>query len=301
MREACCPARRGAKLCGILVWLVVTAVWIAGPARAQRAPNLSVLVTTAAPADSESTSTAARSAAASPDDNPEGAPHGFLGSIRASYLGQMYIKGGICMHPLLLCALLGLVLIIERLWTLWRARINTRNLMIEVVHALRQEGPGAALRACEGTRGPIANILHSGLLRVHRGPDAVEKAIHTAGSIEMAFLERGLLALATISNVAPLLGFLGTVTGMIKAFSAIAAAEQVSAKIVAKGIEEALITTAAGLMIAVPVSAFYAYFVLAIDRFVLEMESASTELVDELLDIEYRKSGGQAPAPVARP
>lgn len=225
---------------------------------------------------------------------------GFFGRISNSYLGQMYSKGGICMHPLLLCAILGLVLIIERMWTLWRARIDTRNLMIDVVRALRQEGPRAALRVCEGTRGPIANMLHSGLLRSHRGPEAVEKAIHTAGSIEMAFLERGLLALATISNVAPLLGFLGTVTGMIKAFGAIAAAEQVSAKIVASGIEEALITTAVGLMIAVPVSAFYAYFVLAIDRFVLEMEEASAELVDELLDIEHRKATGQ-PAPHAQP
>jgi biopolymer transport protein ExbB len=207
----------------------------------------------------------------------------------------MYTKGGICMHPLLLCAILGIVLIIERMWTLWRARINTRSLMLDVVRALRQEGPRAAMRVCEGMRGPIANMLHSGLLRSHRGPEAVEKAIHTAGSIEMAFLERGLLALATISNVAPLLGFLGTVTGMIKAFGAIAAAEQVSAKIVASGIEEALITTAAGLMIAVPVSAFYSYFVLAIDRFVLEMEEASAELVDELMDMEYRKATGQPP------
>jgi biopolymer transport protein ExbB len=195
------------------------------------------------------------------------------------------------MHPLLLCAVLAIILIVERMWTLSRARIDSRNLMLEVIRALRREGPAAALRVCEGTRGPIAAILHSGLLRAHRGPEAVEKAIHTAGAIEMAFLERGLLALATISNIAPLLGFLGTVTGMISAFAAIAAAEQVSARLVAKGIEEALITTATGLIIAVPVSAFYAYFVLAIDRFVLEMEEASAELVDELLDIEFHKTG----------
>jgi biopolymer transport protein ExbB len=224
----------------------------------------------------------------------EGDGGGFLYRVRNSYLGQMYARGGICMHPLLLCAIVGLVLIVERMWTLARARIDTRNLMLDVVRALRREGPAAALRACEGTHGPIAAILHSGLLRAHRGPEAVEKAIHTAGAIEMAFLERGLLALATISNVAPLLGFLGTVTGMISAFSAIAAAEQVSAKLVARGIEEALITTATGLMIAVPVSAFYAYFVLAIDRFVLEMEEASAELVDELLDLEFRRSSSQS-------
>jgi biopolymer transport protein ExbB len=225
----------------------------------------------------------------------------FLSGIHDSQLGQMYAKGGVLMHPLLVCALAGAALIADRLWTLWRARINTRHLMIDVVRALRQEGPRAALRVCEGEQGAIANMLHAGLLRAERGPEAVEKAIHTAGSIEMAFLERGLLALATLSNIAPLLGFLGTVTGMINVFGAISAANEVSAAIVARGIEQALITTAAGLIIAVPLSAFYAYFVLSIDRFVLEMESASSELVDELVDIDYRKSTGQPAAPFAKP
>jgi biopolymer transport protein ExbB len=212
----------------------------------------------------------------------------------------MYARGGIWMHPLLVCALLGLALVAERLWTLWRARIDTRNLMMEVMRALRQEGPRAAMRVCESARGPIANMLHAGLMRAHHGPEAVEKAIHTAGSIEMAFLERGLLALATLSNMAPLLGFLGTITGMIKALTAIEAANQVSAAIVAKGVQEALVCTAAGLVVAVPLSAFYAYFVLAIDRFVLEMEGSSSELVDELMDIEYRKTTGQPSTPIIK-
>ena len=277
--------------------LLIAALMLPVPVGAQSAdPNSAVV------ANADSDTTAVPPAPAQALETQDAAGHrGFFGRIQNSYLGQMYIKGGICMHPLLLCALLGVVLIVERMWTLWRARIDTRNLMIDVVRALRQDGPRGALRVCEGRRGPIAAIVHSGLMRAHRGPEAVEKAIHTAGSIEMAFLERGLLALATISNVAPLLGFLGTVTGMIKAFAAIAAAEQVSAKVVAKGIEEALITTAAGLMIAVPVSAFYAYFVLAIDRFVLEMEEASSEVVDELMDIEYRKSTGQPSAPLINP
>ena len=216
-----------------------------------------------------------------------------------SALVTLYVKGGICMHPLLLCAIIGLVLIIERLWTLSRARVNTRRLMVEVTQTLRTEGPDAALQLCQRTRGPIAAIMHAGLLRADRGPEAVEKAISSAGAIEMAHLERGLLALASVSNVAPLLGFLGTVTGMIAAFAAIAAAEQVSAKLVAKGIEEALITTAAGLMIAVPVSAFYSYFVLQIDRFVLEMEEASADLVDELMDLEHPKRPAGRP-PITR-
>ncbi len=223
------------------------------------------------------------------------AHQGFFDRIGHSALGTLYAKGGVCMHPLLLCAILGLVLIIERMWTLSRARVNTRKLMVEVTTALRTEGPDAALALCQRTRGPIAAIMHAGLLRANRGPEAVEKAIASAGAIEMAHLERGLLALASVSNVAPLLGFLGTVTGMIAAFAAIAAAEQVSAKLVAKGIEEALITTAAGLMIAVPVSAFYSYFVLQIDRFVLEMEEASADLVDELIDLEHPKGPERKP------
>jgi biopolymer transport protein ExbB len=214
---------------------------------------------------------------------------GFINRLKRSGLGQNYIKGGMFMHPLLACSLIALVFIIERAWTLSRARVNVKALMMRVVRALREEGVQAALEVCQRTRGPIAAILHSGLLRASRGPSAVEKAIETSGAIEMSFLERGLVALATIANVAPLLGFLGTVSGMISAFAAIAAAEQVSAKLVAKGIEEALITTATGLIIAVPVTIAHSFFVSQIDRFIIEMEEASAELVDELLDLEHQK------------
>ena len=137
--------------------------------------------------------------------------------------------------------------------------------------------------------GPIAAILHSGLIRAGRGPEAVKEAIETAGSIETSFLERGLVAIATVAQVAPLLGFLGTVSGMISAFASIAAAEQVSAKVVASGIEEALITTATGLIIAIPASIGHSFFVSQIDRFVLEMEEASAELVNELIEMGARK------------
>jgi biopolymer transport protein ExbB len=214
---------------------------------------------------------------------------GFINRVKRSGIGQNYIKGGFFMHFLLTCSIIALVFIIERAWTLSRARVNVKSLMMRVVKALREEGPEAALQVCQRTRGPIAAILHSGLLRAARGPEAVEKAIETSGTIEMSFLERGLVALATIANVAPLLGFLGTVSGMISAFAAIAAAEQVSAKLVAKGIQEALITTATGLIIAVPVTIAHSFFVSQIDRFIIEMEEASAELVDELLDIEYQK------------
>jgi biopolymer transport protein ExbB len=219
---------------------------------------------------------------------------GFINRVKRSGVGQNYIKGGFFMHFLLTCSIIALVFIIERAWTLSRARVNVKALMMKVVKSLREGGPEAALEVCQRTRGPIAAILHSGLLRAARGPEAVEKAIETSGTIEMSFLERGLVALATIANVAPLLGFLGTVSGMISAFAAIAAAEQVSAKLVAKGIQEALITTATGLIIAVPVTIAHSFFVSQIDRFIIEMEEASAELVDELLDIEYQKKKVQA-------
>ncbi len=211
---------------------------------------------------------------------------GFWNRLKRSGIGQNFIKGGKFMYPLLLCSIIGLLFIIERLWTLSRARTNVKGLMMRVIKSLRESGVKAALEECEKTRGPIAAIIHSGLMRSRRGPEAVEKAISTAGTIEMSFLERGLITIATVGNVAPLLGFLGTVSGMISAFAAIAAAEQVSAKLVATGIEEALITTATGLIIAIPMNVMHNYFVSQIDRFIIEMEEASAELVDELFELD---------------
>ncbi|UCF05769.1 MAG: MotA/TolQ/ExbB proton channel family protein [bacterium] len=214
---------------------------------------------------------------------------GWLYNLRHSGIGEKYVQGGNFMHGLLLASIVAVVFIIERLFTLFRARINVRRLMGDVIKTLHQEGVEAAMGVCERTRGPIAAILHSGLIRAARGPEAVKEAIETAGSIETSFLERGLVAIATVASVAPLLGFLGTVSGMISAFAAIAAAEQVSAKVVASGIEEALITTATGLMIAIPASIAHSFFVSQIDRFVLEMEEASAELVNELIELGARR------------
>ena len=211
---------------------------------------------------------------------------GWFYNIRHSGVGEKYVQGGMFMHALLAASIIGLVFIIERFFTLLRARVDVKKLMRDVITALHNEGVDAAMKVCERTRGPIAAILHSGLLRAGHGPDAVKEAIETAGSIETSFLERGLVAIATVAQVAPMLGFLGTVSGMISAFAAIAAAEQVSAKVVASGIEEALITTATGLMIAIPASIAHSFFVSQIDRFVLEMEEASAELVNELIELE---------------
>ncbi len=220
------------------------------------------------------------------EDKMEREKLGWLYNIRHSGIGEKFVQGGNFMYGLLVASIVMVVYIIERLITLTRAKVNVKRLVSEVIKALHDEGVDAAMKVCERTKGPIAAVLHSGLLRSGRGPDAVKEAIETAGSIETSFLERGLVAIATVAQVSPLLGFLGTVSGMISAFAAIAAAEQVSAKVVASGIEEALITTATGLMLAIPASIAHSFFVSQIDRFVLEMEEASAELVNELIEAE---------------
>ena len=197
--------------------------------------------------------------------------------------GELFIKGGTFMWWLLATTIIGLVFMIERLWTLNRAAVNSRKLIGTVITTLRNDGVQAASEECQKVRGPIAAILYSGLQKADRGPEAVEKAITTAGTIEMAFLERGLIWIASVSTVAPLIGFLGTVSGMINAFEAIASSDTVNAQLVASGISEALITTAAGLIIALPASMSFNWFVQRIDRFVIEMEEATAELVEELV------------------
>ena len=199
-----------------------------------------------------------------------------------SGLIELYWTGGVFMHPILLCSIVGLAIIIERAAFFVKARTDTRRLMGDLLRLLQDEGFEAAQRMLHGLRGPIAAVLHSGLARAKRGPEAVEKAVETAAAIEIAQLERGLIWLQTVANIAPLLGFLGTVSGMIHAFEAIAAAEEVSARLVATGIYEALITTAAGLIVAIPVQAAHNYYVSRIDKFVIDVEESGAELVDAL-------------------
>jgi biopolymer transport protein ExbB len=191
-------------------------------------------------------------------------------------------RGGPFMWPILFCTILAVTFIIERSFTLMRARTNARSLMSEILNAVRREGVAAGERVCEQARGPIAAIVFSGLRQASNGPEAVEKAIETAGAVEMSFLERGLIWLATISTLAPLLGFLGTVSGLIHSFDDIAATDKVSANLVAGKIAGALITTEAGLLVAILASLFHNFFLSQIDRFVIEMEESSSELVNTI-------------------
>ena len=202
---------------------------------------------------------------------------------------DLFVKGGPFMWPLLGMLFFGLVVSFERLYTLSKAHVNSKEFFTRVQEALKQGGPEAAAEICSNTPGPVASVLHAGLLRLDRGLDHVEKAITESGAIEMAFLEKGMVWLSTVANIAPLLGFLGTVSGMIGAFEAIAAAGDVEPSIVASGISEALITTASGFIIAIPIQAFHNFFVSKIDKIIIDMQEASTQFVEELIQLGYGK------------
>jgi len=196
--------------------------------------------------------------------------------------------GGFMMYPLILCSLVALGIVIAKGWTLWVAHRESRDLL-ERVEALGREGRfEEAMELAEDTRGPVAAIMVAGLRRIrerHSEGD-VAAAITTTGTIELDFLERGLVVLATIANVAPMLGFLGTVIGMILAFGAIEQAGQVEPALVAGGIKVALITTAAGLAIAVPVHLAHHFFVSRVDMLVAEMEEGAQSVLDLIYRIE---------------
>ncbi len=202
---------------------------------------------------------------------------------------DLFIKGGNFMYPLLVMLFFGVVVMIERFYTLFKAHINAKEFMVELQDALKQNGPEGAAELCANTRGPVATVLHAGLLRLDRGIEHVEKSIEESGAIEMAFLERGLVWLSTVANLAPLVGFLGTVSGMIRAFNDIAAAGDVDPSVVAGGISEALITTASGLVVAIPVQATYNFFLSKIDKIIIDLQKSSNQFVDDLIQLGYGK------------
>ncbi len=204
---------------------------------------------------------------------------------------ELFNKGGFMMWPILFLLILGIAISIERLWTLSRASINTRKFLATIKNALNEGGVEAATEVCANTRGPVASIFHAGLLRVDRGIEHVEKAIMNAGTIEMAFLEKGLVWLATIVSLAPMLGFLGTVWGMIQSFEAIEKANDISPSIVAGGISVALLTTLFGLIVAIIVQFFNNYFVSKVDKLIVDMEESSVDFVDTLIEMEKTKKG----------
>ncbi len=194
----------------------------------------------------------------------------------------IWAETGIMRWPLALCVLIGVVYIIWILAKLMIAGSQTKKILVEVEALLVENRFDEAQEACAASNSPAAKILHAGLERADEGSERVGKAIENEGLLQLSKLEKGLVVLATLTNVAPLLGFLGTVIGMIIAFQSIEAAGEVEATLVAGGIKVALLTTAAGLVIAIPVSVFHNYFVSKIDGMVIDIEESVQTMIDML-------------------
>lgn len=197
---------------------------------------------------------------------------------------QEFKDGGGMMWFLLACAVMGLALTLERLFTLTlRLRLNVKRFSRQLVETIDKQGVKAGIELCNKTPSPAARVLAAALAKVDRGKTAMEDAIVLAGATELAFLDRGMALIAGLTTVAPFFGFLGTVTGMIGAFKAVAAVGEVDATVVASGIAEALITTKWGLMVAAPLAIVHILFQGRVNGYLRDMETASSELLDFLI------------------
>jgi biopolymer transport protein ExbB len=205
-------------------------------------------------------------------------------------LKQKFIEGGpMFMSVVLICLILGLALCIERIIYLNLATTNTTKLMSSIEDALSSGGVEAAKEVCRNTPGPIASIFIQGLERSNEGVEMVEKSVVAYGGVQMGLLEKGLSWISLFIALAPMLGFMGTVIGMIDAFDAIAAENNISPAIVADGIKVALLTTVFGLIVAIILQVFYNYIVAKVDNIVNNMEDASISLIDILVRHETSK------------
>jgi biopolymer transport protein ExbB len=201
---------------------------------------------------------------------------------------QKFIEGDVIwMSPVLLCLIFGLGVIIERVIYLNLATTNTSKLLNKVEDALKGGNLDAAKEVCRNTRGPVASIFYQGLERSNEGVDIAEKAVTSYGSVQMGQLEKGLIWISLFIALAPMLGFLGTVVGMIQAFDAIEIAGDISPSLVAGGIKVALLTTVFGLIVAMILQVFYNYLISKVDSLVNTMEDASISLIDLL--VKYGK------------
>ncbi len=202
---------------------------------------------------------------------------------------RYFIEGGAGFMGIVLIALiLGLAIALERVIYLTLASSDTNKLIKKVEEALENDGIEAAKTICRNTRGPVASIYYQGLSRYDQGVDVVEKAVLTYGSVQMGLLERGLTWVALFIALAPMLGFMGTVIGMIQAFDSIEKAGDINAGLVASGIKVALLTTVFGLIVAIILQIFYNYITSKVDSMVNRMEDASVTLIDMLMKYQLK-------------
>ncbi|MCK5833456.1 MotA/TolQ/ExbB proton channel family protein [bacterium] len=197
---------------------------------------------------------------------------------------EYFNKGGFLMYPLLGLFIIGIAFTIVKLWLLMRASINSKRFYNNITKTLETSGIKKSIALCEKTRGPMSALFHAGLERADRGLNYVERAIENEAAVQLGYLERGMIWLSTIISVAPMLGFLGTVQGMIVAFDTIAKSNDIVPSEVAGGISTALLTTFSGLAIAIPMQIFFNFFVNKVDRMVVDMEDYSNKLVEFLID-----------------
>lgn len=205
------------------------------------------------------------------------------GETMHQVLMQKFLEGGWAwMLPILVCLVIGLAIAIERILFLTFSNINSKKFIAKVEDALNKNGIEAAKEGCRNTKGPIASIYYQGLDRYDQGLDAVEKAVVSYGSVQTGQMESGLSWIGLFIALSPMLGFMGTVVGMIDAFDQIQAAGDISPTLVAGGIKVALLTTLLGLISAVILQLFYNYIVSKIDTLVNDMEDSSITLMDIL-------------------
>lgn len=197
---------------------------------------------------------------------------------------QEFKDGGGIMWFLLACAVLGIALTLERLFTIFiRMRVNVKKFSQQLLQTIDQNGIKAGIELCDKTPSPVAKVLRAALEKAGEGKTVMEDAIVRAGATELAFLDRGMALLSGLTTVAPFFGFLGTVSGMIGAFKAIAAVGEVDPTVVSSGIAEALITTKWGLIIAAPLSIVYILISGRTNGYLRDMETAASELLDYLV------------------
>ncbi|MGE5575840.1 MAG: MotA/TolQ/ExbB proton channel family protein [Syntrophothermus sp.] len=193
---------------------------------------------------------------------------------------DLFTKGGLVMYPLLLCSIFSLAVGLERLYYLWRSRIDVDDLLADVKTALLQERVLEAMQIAKRSRGPVAALVMAGLGQYGKDEEVVEAHLEDVARQEVYKLERRLPVLDAIVTIAPLLGLLGTVTGIIKSFNVLAAMQGLATpSVLSAGIAEALLTTAAGLIVAIPTMAGYAYLSSLVDRRVLEMNRSATQIL----------------------
>lgn len=201
---------------------------------------------------------------------------------------EIFLKGGIIMWLILVTSIIGLAVVIDRFIVLRKAKINIPAFLVRIRGFIKKKDISGAISHCMEEKSPVANVVRKGLKKYKYGHDRVKEAIENAGNQEISKLEKGLTVLATVAGIAPLLGFLGTVTGMIQAFMRIQdLAGAANPSDLAGGIWEALITTAFGLIVGIPALAFYNYFLSTIKRLVGDIEVVANDVVEVIQDEDY--------------